>query len=441
MKIIGSKKTSIYMELLKLLFIGFIVAGSFLVLMNLSTNYLMDRYFENTSFQQKKNDEKMEKLQDYVTKNHVMSNDSATLSKWIKKNNLAYLQVFLNDMLRYDSSYTTDENGEEWEVTQEDYFAWEEYYTIIFADGEADVFSSGISLSSYYNYALLIQVVLAFVIFIFIVMMGIRKTMAYICTLNDEIKILESGELERPITIERNDELTELAQGLNEMRLSFQAQLDQENYLTSSHKKLVTEMSHDLRTPLTSLLIYTEILKQNKGLNPEILEKYTKKIDKKAHQIKTISDNIFEYSLISSHMDVELDEPQPIQAVFYDLLSEFTGYLKAQGYAVTCNLDWKACKVRINSDYLIRIMDNMASNIVKYADKEAPIEINTMNQDNMTGISIKNKISDKECVEVSTQIGLHNIKNMMESMGGLMNIVKDEDTFEIDLLFRVDAHV
>lgn len=428
------------MELLKLLSIGFLIAGSFLILMNLSTNYLMDRYFENTFFQQKKNDEKMEKLQDYVTKHQVMSNDSTTLSKWIKNNNVSALQVFLGDMLRYDSSYTTNDSDQEWAVTQDDYFAWEEYYTITFADGEADVFSTGVSLNQYYNYALLIQVILAFVIFIFIVMMGIRKIMMYICTLSDEIKILESGELEHPITIRGNDELTELALGLNEMRTSFQAQLEQENYLTSSHKKLVTEMSHDLRTPLTSLLIYTEILKQNKGLNPEILEKYTKKIDKKAHQIKTISDNIFEYSLISSHMEVTLEESQPIQTVFYDLLSELTGYLETQGYTVTCNLDWKSCRVRINSDYLIRIMDNIASNIVKYADKEAPIEINILDQDNMIGISIKNQITDKECMEVSTQIGLHNIKNMMESMGGLRKIVKDDDTFEIDLLFRKDTH-
>ena len=63
---------------------------------------------------------------------------------------------------------------------------------------------------------------------------------------------------------------------------------------------MITEMSHDLRTPLTSLLIYTEILGKEAVKDPQQLMEYVRKIEKKARQIKRLSDNIFEYALIIS---------------------------------------------------------------------------------------------------------------------------------------------
>jgi signal transduction histidine kinase len=426
------KKQSIYVELTKLLFLAALIAGGIFILLNVGGRHILDNYFDQNTFIETQNKKKMEKLQNYVTENNLKSNDSNILEKWVRKNNLVSLQIFQDNRLQYDSNYET--NGEEWEVSPEDYYEWESYYPITFADGEADVFTI-ISISKYYNYAVLFEVIISFFVFLFIVMAGIQRTMKYIRRLRNEIEILEGGELNYPITINGKDELTELARGLNEMRISFQEQLEQETYLTQSHKKLVTEMSHDLRTPLTSLLIYTELLKQNDCNDKELQKKYANKIDQKAHLIKKISDNIFEYSLVSSRMEIELEEAQYVKVIFYDLLSEFAGYLEEQGFSVACNLNWKKEKIRINADYLTRIMDNITSNILKYADKNADIIIKSVSAEKFVGISIKNEIAKEDRGEASTNIGLHNIKNMMEGMGGKSRITKDEHTFQIELLF------
>lgn len=86
--------------------------------------------------------------------------------------------------------------------------------------------------------------------------------MAYILQLKDEIEILEGGSLDYPITIKGKDELAALAKGLDNMRKSFAGLIDQEGKMVQENQRIITEMSHDLRTPVTSIILYTEILKR-----------------------------------------------------------------------------------------------------------------------------------------------------------------------------------
>ena len=79
--------------------------------------------------------------------------------------------------------------------------------------------------------------------------------------LHDEIEILEGGSLDYPITVKGKDELSELAEGLDCMRVSFQGMIEREANIVQENQKMITEMSHDIRTPVTSIMLYTEILK------------------------------------------------------------------------------------------------------------------------------------------------------------------------------------
>lgn len=152
-------------------------------------------------------------------------------------------------------------------------------------------------------------------------MLGIRKTIHYIRKLSQEIKILEGGDLSYPITIIGKDELAQLAEGLDSMRQSFLRQTEQEKQLTFANQRMITEMFHDLRTPLTSIMLYTEILLKNKCENDEQKVSYIQKIDRKARRMKQLSDHLFEYALITGEEEVKLEEPRPLSAVFYDLPS------------------------------------------------------------------------------------------------------------------------
>ena len=124
--------------------------------------------------------------------------------------------------------------------------------------------------------------------------------MAYILQLKDEIEILEGGSLDYPITVKGKDELAALAKGLDNMRKSFAGLIDQEGKMVQENQRIITEMSHDLRTPVTSIILYTEILKKGTYKDQEQQREYIEKIGQKAQRMKQLTDNLFEYSLIGS---------------------------------------------------------------------------------------------------------------------------------------------
>ena len=99
------------------------------------------------------------------------------------------------------------------------------------------------------------------------------------------------------------------------MRLAFRAQQEREAQTYAANQALISEMSHDLRTPLTTLLLYTEILRYGKYQGEEQLHAYLDRVDEKAQQIKQLAENILEYSLAAQNRPVELQEPLPAQEV------------------------------------------------------------------------------------------------------------------------------
>lgn len=248
-------------------------------------------------------------------------------------------------------------------------------------------------------------------------------------------KILEGGDLNYPVTVMGRDELAQLAEELDSMRQSFRRQTEQEKQLTIANQRMITEMSHDLRTPLTSIMLYTEILLKNKCENDEQKMSYIKKIDKKARRLKQLSDHLFEYALITGEMEVKLEDPCLMITAFYDLLSETVSYLEQQRFHVTWTFTWERYYIRKNQDYIVRIFDNLTSNIVKYADQSEPIWIQSLYSRHSIGIIVKNKKKVLSEKVKSNKIGLQNIQKMMEKMGGQAVVEQNEQNFMVTLLF------
>ena len=92
-------------------------------------------------------------------------------------------------------------------------------------------------------------------------------------------------------------------------------------------------MSHDLRTPLTTLLLYTEILRHRKYETTAQAEDYLTKIDTKARQLKQLSDNLFEYALVTRDTVAVLDPPARFSQIFEEPLTEMVGELQERGFA------------------------------------------------------------------------------------------------------------
>jgi signal transduction histidine kinase len=264
------------------------------------------------------------------------------------------MQVYKNNVLVYDSIYPDEEMIQENEE-ETAYYSWPSYYHVMFADGDAVVLLYGFYSYRIYDYVLFAELFASFLLFLLIVMLGIRKSMRYIRQLSNEIRILEGGDLDYPITVRGKDELAILAKGIDDMRKAFQEQLASESYLMRSNQKLLSQMSHDLRTPLTTILLYTNILKEHRYNSEEELAGYLERLEVKSLQLKKLTDNLFSYTLVSKEAPVELEQPEAFGALFEEQIREMAVYLEQNDYFVITPETFPQEMVRINSEYMARI--------------------------------------------------------------------------------------
>lgn len=429
-----NKRNSLYFQLLCLLILS--ACAAFLVFwgMELASSRLIRKYLEDSSYVEQRDREFMTRLQQYIDQEKLASRDTEALSRWVKAQKVLYIQIYQDGIRVFDSAYPDAEIWEE--EIQLDSYAQDSFYLVEFSDGPALVNVTGIYAYQFYNYALIGDLLLSFGVFLLLVLTGIRRKMKYIRTLSREIEILEGGSLDCPITVKGKDELAALAQGLDDMRKSFQELIDQESQMIQENQRIVTEMSHDLRTPITSLMLYTEILKKEWGNCPSRQREYLDKIDEKARQMKQLTDHLFAYSLLTGEK-VPMEEPAPLTELLYDLFSESSSYLEQQGFSVTFLPDWPQKKIQVSTEYLIRIMENIASNLIKYAEPSMPVVISFAEEKNMAGFAVENTVRlPGEEVE-SNGIGLQSIRNMMRKMGGTCQTERRGAVFRLKLLFPV----
>lgn len=320
------RRTSIYAELGRLMAAAFAAALACFCLLGWGGVQLIDEYLAQSNYLEREDGRRIQSLQTYVTEHGLSVRSADSLTAWVRKQGLVAIQVYRDGALVYDSNYPSVDFSDQ--ETEEQYHDWEQTYYVDFADGEAEVVLHGYYYYQFYNYLTVGALLAAFLLFLTVVMAGIRRTIRYIRALSGEIRILEGGNLEYPITVRGRDELAELAESLEAMRQSVREQAESERRLTQANQRMVTEMSHDLRTPLTSIFIFTEILRHKcRDCAPQ-LEEYVDKIDQKARRMKQLSDHLFEYALVTSETQAPLDPPTSFQAAFFDVFSETAAFLQ-----------------------------------------------------------------------------------------------------------------
>ena len=274
-----TKRNSLYFQLIILLVISGAVALAVFYGLNTVGENVVYYYYNHSNYSAKREKNYVAELQSYVSSNELKSSDTDELSQWVtEKAVIISLWLYKDNALIFDSDYPDNATYSS-EPAYLDENNGSRFYTIEFADGEVEVGISGVFDYQLYNYASFGEMLLAFSIFILMVLIGIRKKMEYIRKLSKEIQILEGGNLEYKITVTGKDELTALAGGLNCMRESFRRQTIQEAEIVRENQKIVTQMSHDIRTPLTSIMLYTELLKKGTYKNEEQFREYIEKID------------------------------------------------------------------------------------------------------------------------------------------------------------------
>ena len=399
-----------------------------------AVRYGLDCYFTATDYQKQATERRIQDFQDYVSRHHLHVTDRDAISHWARQQPLTLMEIYQSNVLVYTSYAPENEDVAENEL-EVPYYDWFSYYIIQFEDGSAEVLLYCDDAYRIYTWATIAEVLVCALVFVGIFLLGCRRPVRYLRRLSRQVEAMESGDLDTPIGLEGSNELATLAQGLDAMRLALRAQQQQAAQTYEANQALISQMSHDLRTPLTSLLLYSQILRLGKYDGPAQLQMYLDKIERKAQQIQQLAQNILTYSLHPAQPPEALDEPAPAAALFGPLLEEAAAQLGQHGYVCQLDLHWGDGLVQVNRAALGRIVDNLVSNLLKYADPAQPVRMHFTQQAQAAVLTVENAIASPAPRRESTCIGLASIHTLIGQMHGSCQVQQTRTTFTIRLQF------
>ena len=352
-------------------------------------------------------------LEQYIEKENLRTDDFAELAAWCGSNRGLDMEVFVDGILVFSSFADL---GELQTLVRETELDQKMSTPVKFADTTADVL-----LYDYlyiYENAVVVEVLAAVALFIIIILTGIRKGVDYVKRLNDEIHTLEGGDLTKEITVRGSDEIALLAESIDEFRKSMKNQLNTIERLEKTNRMTLAEIAHDLRTPLTSLMMYLDFaLSEVHGSEPQA-EEYLIKAKEKSIRLKNLLDENYSYTTMTDYF---LEEKQEVQAeaVLTGFINDFAVNLESRGFHVISDLSFGQSGVLLQRDALGRIFGNLATNIFKYAEEEGDVYICGRDQGTHVEVRIENAIRVFEGEKPpSTGFGSRIVKRLMEEMNG-----------------------
>lgn len=262
----------------------------------------------------------------------------------------------------------------------------------------------------------------------------VKKKIKLIRGIQDAILVMSEGDLSVPLEIKSTDEIGILAGELNKMRIALDENIRQEEESRKANRDLITAMSHDLRTPLTTLNGYLEIIRLNRS-NQEQYDEFLDRCIRKVDEIKEMSNKMFEYSLVfEQDNEVEMEEV-PIKDI-EAMIRENVEFTRVVGFDVRFESEGCEGGLMASPAMLRRIMNNLFSNVIKYGDKGHEVLAELRRNKGEVVISLINKVKKTDDNVESNHIGLKSVEKMVRLHNGILEVV-NKDCFQIRIVLPI----
>lgn len=405
----------------------------------LGANSFIDAYLTGGNVREQRLESMAGSLQEYVSANGVSHNDKAALDDWVHQQQFVLLQVYSDGMVTYDSSMDVDLSA--LNIRGGDSMQWQKTYDIGFADGRGEaMFYEYFNVRDKYV-GIALSALLGIAAFVIAFLLFVRRITRYITQLGEELRILEGGDLEHEIPVRGSDELGDLAQSIDDMRRGMLERQRDDDRVREQSYELVTAMSHDLRSPLTALIGYLDILSlDTAGLEID-RDRYLRDSRMKAYQIKDISDELFDYFL-SFDKSTRTHEPetcrgdelfqQAVEPGLFELESAGFTVVESGGEVLASSL------VRVDRMLAQRGFDNIFSNIVRHADASDPVRVSYAREGGDLLVRFENTMvprpgDDGPDAAPEAGVGLRAARHAFEACGWRFSHRAAGNTFVVEL--------
>lgn len=285
--------------------------------------------------------------------------------------------------------------------------------SVKFKDGEGIVYVSSMHLLKYVKYYFYVALFVSLLIFFLPTFIFIKRKVKYINILKQEVLNMSQGDLSHAMTIMSHDELAILAQEMDTLRITLASNYQNEARIKESHQEMITCLSHDLRTPLTALRGYLDILCLHCYKDEKQMDHYLNSCIEKSEQIKDLSNKTFEYSLV--YNDDLIPSLETISSEsFIQYIEEHLEYLELEGFKIEKEITISSVQLQLDLSMMKRMMDNICSNIQKYARKEQPIYLQISIEKGNLKIVFENEKKEINHEVESNKIGLKSVNKIIE---------------------------
>lgn len=419
---------------------------------------IINRYYLSEEAIEKNENEIFDDFVKFIDRQHIKSTDTEQLQRWVRDREYVYLIVSDNYSIAFDGGWsvssgavstediTTDQSNvtfdnENDRITPDTFIQDTKNRILQFEDGLYYVFIN-VYREEYFNRVMMFaKIILCVLTLIGTIMIYNGSVLGRISRLSADVEEVTRGNLTGNIESTANDEIGRLANNVDSMRNYIIKRLRSEKEAWDKNSELITAMSHDIRTPLTSLIGYLDIIESGKYQSKEEETRYIEACREKAFQLKDLSDKLFQYFLVFGSQGPDRNtEVYDAGILFQQIISEHSAELINYGFNI--ELDYtipEEMEIKADISALRRLFDNLFSNIMKYADKNSPIKIsaNVDEKNNMLIVGMKNHVLVESRRVESNKIGLKTCEKICNDLGGSFETLDEEQTFTVNLSLPV----
>lgn len=296
------------------------------------------------------------------------------------------------------------------------------------------------------------MMIYALIGFIILFFLSIWKRVSYISKIKSSVRVIAEGDFSNRVPLKYKNELRELAEDINSMA----SELEKED---KKRSEFLTNISHDLRTPLTTILGYIDMIKKDKYDSKEQLRKYIDVMERKGVFLKNMLDDFFQYSKLSSK-DINLNlQMLELNELGRQILEDEESAFEEKSLYLSMKLCNESVNIYGDPELFIRAINNLLSNALKYSKGNSKVVIliskEKINNINYGAISISNipkeSVSEEEINsfferlykkdtsrhEEGSGLGLSIVKDIVKRHGGFVKGYKEEEKLVFKIYMKI----
>lgn len=278
------------------------------------------------------------------------------------------------------------------------------------------------------------------------------RAMTDFARLTDQIAEMKAGSQTPPLSFHEDSDLADAAADLNSIQSGISRAVEDQVRAERMKIELITNVSHDIKTPLTSIINYIGLLRQEQGL-PEHVQDYIEILSGKADRLKKMVQDIFEVSKASTG-NIELHlEPLILQRLIQQTLADMEEAVAASHLSLRLDLPEEPVYILTDGNRMYRVFQNLFRNALQYSlegsrvflqlsvkDGAALTQVKNTSRfalDNLPDVTERFVRGDESRSTDGSGLGLSIAKSFTEACGGTFSVSTDADLFCASITFPV----